>query len=82
MSPASSTRRLASSGFETSAWNARPPVSVATASASSCAEPYPMTTEAPAPASSSAIDRPIPLDAPVTSASFPSSEQKEEGSAS
>src|SRR5438128_1658804 len=81
-SPASSTRRRAASGSDTSAWIARPPASRAAASASSPPERYPSTTDAPARASSSAIARPIPRDAPVTSAVLPSSEQNAGASSS
>src|SRR5262245_4950372 len=75
-SPASSTSRCAPSAFETSAWTARPPMSLATASASSAPALYPTTTDAPALPSSTAIARPMPRDPPVTRAVRPSREQK------
>ena len=64
-------------GSETSAWTARPPIDAATVlRLRRGPSGSPTTTEAPAAASSMAIARPIPRDAPVTSAVLPSSEQK------
>src|SRR5687768_9814393 len=71
-SPASSTKRFASSTLETSAWTARPPSSDAIAAASSAPDRYPTTTVAPACASSRATAAPIPREPPVTRAVFPS----------
>src|SRR3954453_2236918 len=78
-SPASRTRRLASSALATSACTAVAPASAATCSASSRPELELSVTLAPARANSSAIARPIPREPPVTRAVLPSSDANASG---